>query len=240
MGQRFFIGTAGWSIASRYKDRFRQSGSQLERYAEVLRAVEINSSFYRPHRQETYERWAASVPEGFRFSVKVPKAITHERRLVDCEALFDEFLGQARGLGEKLGLLLVQLPPSLRFAPEIADSFLTAVRRETSMEIACEPRHASWFTADAGDLLASFRIARVAADPARQEGADQPGGWPGLVYMRLHGAPRIYYSDYTEGQLREIRQRMAAFHEAGAEVWCIFDNTAEGNALGNAMMLATP
>ncbi|HEY4193411.1 MAG TPA: DUF72 domain-containing protein, partial [Mesorhizobium sp.] len=145
--------------------------------------------------------------------------------------------GQAQGLGDRLGVLLVQLPPSLRFAPEVAEGFFAMLRGKTMVGIACEPRHASWFGTEADALLASHQIARVAADPARHEGAGQPGGWPGLAYFRLHGVPRIYYSDYGDERLREIRQRMAACHEAGAKVWCIFDNTAEGHALGNALTL---
>ena len=235
--QNYFIGTAGWSIASRYKDDFPQSGVHIERYSGRLHAVEINSSFYRPHRRETYERWAALVPDDFRFSVKMPRTITHQRRLVDCDGLLDAFLEQVQGLGDKLGVLLVQLPPSLRFVPEIAKGFFGALRRKTEVKIACEQRHESWFGADAEVLLASSRIARVAADPAKHEGADRPGGWPRLAYFRLHGSPRIYYSDYTPEQLNGIWQRLSALREAGMEVWCVFDNTAGGNALGNAMTL---
>ena len=76
-------GTAAWSIPKEHAAPFPVAGSHLERYGAVLNAVEINSSFYRPHRTTTYERWAASVPEDFRFAVKVPKAITHEHRLKD-------------------------------------------------------------------------------------------------------------------------------------------------------------
>ena len=235
--RKYFIGAAGWNIASRYKDQFPQSGFHIERYAGRLHAVEINSSFYRPHRRETYEGWATLVPADFRFSVKMPRTITHQRRLADCDSLLDEFLEQVEGLGDKLGVLLLQLPPSLRFAPETAKNFFDALRRKAVAKIACEPRHESWFGVGADTLLASFRIARVAADPAKFQGAGRPGGWPGLAYFRLHGSPRVYYSDYTAQQLHDIRQQLAALREAGAEVWCIFDNTAEGNALGNAMAL---
>src|SRR3954470_11987598 len=109
------IGTAAWSIPREHAAPFPVAGSHLERYAAVLNAVEINSSFYRPHRTATYERWAASVPEDFHFAVKIPKAITHERRLADVDDLLDRFLSEVSGLGPKLGPLLVQLPPSLSF-----------------------------------------------------------------------------------------------------------------------------
>ena len=94
-----FVGCAGWSIPRQHAGYFPAEGSHLERYARFLPAVEINSSFYRPHKPATYARWAASVPDGFRFAVKVPKAITHERRLTDCADLLDRFLGEVRRTG---------------------------------------------------------------------------------------------------------------------------------------------
>src|SRR5689334_3087872 len=117
------IGTAGWSVPTRYRANFPASGSQLEKYATQLTAAEINSSFYRPHRRTTYERWAASVPDNFRFAVKIPKAITHERRLRDAGELLNRFLSEVAGLGPKLGPLLVQLPPSLAYVDGVSDAF---------------------------------------------------------------------------------------------------------------------
>src|ERR1700760_3747408 len=96
------IGTAGWSIPKAQRERFGAGDSILARYAARLNAVEINSSFYRPHRPATYARWAAAVPQNFRFSVKLPKAITHERRLEDCGDLLDRFVAEVTGLGPKL------------------------------------------------------------------------------------------------------------------------------------------
>jgi len=229
------IGTAGWSIASRHAAHFPGADSHLERYARVLTAVEINSSFYRPHRRETYERWAGATPAGFRFSAKLPRAITHERRLAGCEAPLDRFLSEAGGLGGKLGVLLVQLPPGLRWS-ETAAAFLQLLRgRAENLPVAVEPRHASWADAGAEALLARHRIARVAADPPRFAGGDRPAGWPGLAYFRLHGSPEIYKSDYAQDRLATISMRLAAARAGGAEVWCIFDNTALGHALPNAL-----
>src|SRR3954465_6896167 len=106
------VGTAGWSIPTAAADRFPAEGSSLERYAAVFDAVEINSSFHRPHRRATYERWAQSVPADFRFSVKLPRTITHDAALAGCEALLNRFADEVSGLGDKLGALLVQLPPT--------------------------------------------------------------------------------------------------------------------------------
>jgi uncharacterized protein YecE (DUF72 family) len=233
-----WVGTAGWSVASRYASEIPRGGSHLMRYAGRLNAVEINSSFYRPHQRKTYERWARSTPPGFRFSVKVPKAITHEQRLADCDALLDRFAAEVTGLGDRLGVLLVQLPPKLAFEKGVADQFFRDVRQRFDTPIACEPRHASWFGPDVTGWLAERRVARVAADPARVAGAGEPGGWKGLAYYRWHGSPRIYYSDYDDGALAALRKRLDAQRECHVPTWCIFDNTALGAALGNAMALA--
>jgi uncharacterized protein YecE (DUF72 family) len=232
---QLFIGTAGWSIAARHAGAFPGESSQLERYAGRLDAVEINSSFYRPHKHETYERWAGAVPPGFRFSVKLPRLITHERRLAGCAEALDAFLGQVAGLGRKLGVLLVQLPPSLRYVPDVAGPFLRLLRERTGVRLACEPRHPSWFGPEAGELFERLDIARVAADPVPRGCIEGPGGWPGLVYHRLHGSPRIYYSDYPAGYLEALAGRLAAETASGADIWCVFDNTAQGHALDNAL-----
>ncbi|MFC7739592.1 DUF72 domain-containing protein, partial [Roseomonas sp. GCM10028921] len=123
-----YVGTAGWSIPKQHAADFDADGSHLERYARRLSAVEINSSFYRPHRPATYARWAASVPDGFRFSAKVPRTVTHDRRLKEAGELLQRFVGEVRALGDRLGPLLVQLPPSLRYEEEVADRFLAGFR----------------------------------------------------------------------------------------------------------------
>src|SRR6476646_4976005 len=110
---RMNLGTAGWTIPRQNASAFPEEGSSLERYAARLPVVEINSSFHRPHRVSTWQRWRDSVPATSRFSVKVPKSITHAANLKDCSVLLDAFLGEAGVLGNKLAVLLVQLPPKL-------------------------------------------------------------------------------------------------------------------------------
>jgi uncharacterized protein YecE (DUF72 family) len=235
--QAIRIGTAGWTIPRSVSDRLAGEGGHLARYARRLNAAEINSSFHRPHRPATYARWAECVPAAFRFSVKLPRAITHERRLVDCEEPFAAFLAEVAPLGGRLGPLLIQLPPSLAFDAEVADAFFSSVRERFAGPIACEPRHASWFDGQAEALLKAHEIARAAADPARADGADAPGGWPGLVYMRLHGSPRIYFSAYEPAYVRKLARSIGRYAESGSAVWCIFDNTGHGAALPNALAL---
>jgi uncharacterized protein YecE (DUF72 family) len=231
------VGCAGWSLPREVQPAFGEGASHLARYATRFPVAEINSSFHRPHKPSLYEKWAASVPEHFRFSAKVPKTITHERRLVGCEDLLDEFLGQVGSLGSKLACLLVQLPPSFAFDAALAASFLGRLRERFAGALAMEPRHASWFTPDADALLRDAQVARVLADPVRHDAGRWPGGWPQRVYLRLHGAPRVYYSSYERPVLEALATRLLQAQAEGAEVWCIFDNTASGAAAGNALEL---
>ena len=230
------IGTAGWGIASRYAAQFPPGGSHLERYARRMNAVEINSSFYKPHQRKTYERWAASTPAGFRFAAKLPKAISHENALAGCGDLLDRFVGDVTGLGDRSGVLLLQLPPKFAFDEAIFDRFLDELRARIATPVALEPRHATWFSADVDERLREYHVARVAADPAPVAASGDPGGWNGLAYFRWHGTPRTYYSDYDEAALAALRLRLgqSASH---VPTWCILDNTAAGAALGNAMAL---
>jgi uncharacterized protein YecE (DUF72 family) len=229
------IGTAGWSFPRTLED-FPAEGTGLERYAAVFNGVEINSSFYRPHQRKTYERWAASTPAGFRFAVKAPRTITHERRLADCGDLLNRFLDESGGLGDKLGPLLIQLPPSLKFDPDVVERFLAALRRATTAATVLEPRHSTWFEAPAEAALQTFEVARVAADPAVVPAAGTPGGWPGLTYRRLHGSPAMYKTSYDDGRLERVAEQMAGETEA-AQGWCVFDNTQFGAATTDALKL---
>ena len=237
MPSKIYIGTAGWSIPRAEKPHFPPGESLLARYAAVLPAVEINSTFYRPHRASTFERWAASVPRAFRFSVKIPSTITHDQRLGNSAALLKPFLADLAPLGSRLGCLLVQLPPSLAFDARVARAFFTVLRKRFDRGVALEPRHASWFGDRADRLLNDFEVARVAADPPRAEGDGEPGGWPGLAYFRLHGSPRIYYSSYEDNFLGALAEKLRALRRRRIPTWCIFDNTTLGAATGNALSL---
>jgi uncharacterized protein YecE (DUF72 family) len=236
MAGRIYIGTAGWTIPKAAAGRFHSAGTHLERYGRVLSCAEINSSFYRPHKPGTYEKWAASTGGEFRFSVKVPKLITHELRLRRPRAPFERFLMEARGLGDRLGPLLVQLPPSLEFNPRTASSFFAMVRERHDAAVAFEPRHPTWFTPRANELLERYLIARVAADPAVTADAAAPGGWPGLAYFRLHGSPRMYWSRYDAGYIDALARKISLIARS-TDVWCVFDNTAMGTAIENALEL---
>jgi uncharacterized protein YecE (DUF72 family) len=231
------IGTAGWVVPRVHAAAFAAEGSHLERYARVMNCVEINSTFYRPHQAKTFARWAGSVPEDFRFAVKAPKAVTHEAKLCNCGAALASFFSQLVSLGEKLGPVLVQLPPKQAFDEGLVREFFDTLRELYAGLVVVEPRHASWFGREPERLMREFEVARAMADPAAGSPlASEPGGWTGLRYFRLHGSPRKYWSEYSDEFLQGLAKRIVANGEAG-ETWVIFDNTAGSHALGDAMRL---
>ncbi len=223
------IATAAWSIPKKVADRFAQEGSGLARYASVFDGVEINSTFYRRHKTSTFARWAESVPDSFRFAVKIPKEITHTRAMKDIAEPFDTFLEDIAPLGEKRGPLLCQLPPSLAFEAEVLQTAFKVMRHAEDGPIVIEVRHKSWGTAEALDLLKNFAIDRVFADPAPVWPAEDFATPP--KYVRLHGKPKIYYSSYTDEEIRSLSKLLAR------DSWCVFDNTASGAAIENALSM---
>ncbi|WP_371261796.1 DUF72 domain-containing protein [Shinella sp. GWS1] len=160
-----FIATAAWSIPKTVAGRFPKTGSGLERYAAVFNGVEINSTFYRHHQKKTFVRWASAVLAHFLFAVKIPRDITHEARLRNIGPLFDVFVDEISVLEGKLGPLLCQLPPSLRFDAAEAEEAFSAMRRIFTGPLVLEPRHKSWASAPARVLLQKYAIGRVLADP---------------------------------------------------------------------------
>ena len=238
MPRRLLIGTAGWSIPRASAHRVDSDGTHLQRYARVFSCAEINSSFHRPHAPATYAKWAEATPEPFQFAVKLPRTITHDRALRRSRALLEQFLQETSGLGDRRGPLLVQLPPSQAFDARVAARFFSLFRSLYAGPAVCEPRHPTWFATAASALLVRHQVARVAADPPPVPGAEDPGGWPGLVYFRWHGSPRKYWSSYGGDRLSTLQRRLELVDPL-IDAWCIFDNTASGAALENAWLLHT-
>jgi uncharacterized protein YecE (DUF72 family) len=233
MPNRVRIGTAGWSIPRASAHHIAGDGTHLQRYSRVFGCAEINSSFHRPHAAATYAKWAASTPDDFQFAVKLPRAITHDQRLRRARVPLERFLDETAGLGQKRGPLLIQLPPSFAFDGRVVARFFDLVRARYEGPLVCEPRHATWFSTQANAMLVRYAIARVAADPPPAAGAEHPGGWDGLVYFRLHGSPRTYWSSYERPFLNALAATLRALPPA-IDAWCVFDNTATGAALENA------
>jgi uncharacterized protein YecE (DUF72 family) len=204
-----YIGTAGWSVPNSMRELFPQTGSHLQRYSSVFNAVEVNTSFYKDHLPKTYERWAQTVPEDFRFSVKLSKYFTHERCLNVSEADLILVLDSIFHLGDKLGALLVQLPPSLTLEAKTAPEGLQMMKR--------------------------YHLSKVFADPAPCPLPDQEALSSSPSYYRLHGSPEIYRSAYDLPFVSSISEEIKS--HPGSAAWCIFDNTTFGWSHENAYQL---
>jgi uncharacterized protein YecE (DUF72 family) len=234
MSQTFRIGTAAWGIPEACTSFFPSRGPLLERYSRRLNAVEINTSFYRDHKAMTYARWARSVPDDFRFAVKLNRRFTHEQRLTETSGLRETLAGISQ-LGAKFRVLLVQLPPSLDFDRRDATTFFEALRGLHSGRIALEARHEGWVCREAKRVLRANSIVEVIADPQvlpAPESKAEP--LADFAYYRLHGSPVIYRSPYSDAAMDQWLARIQS-HPA-PESWCVFDNTVLGFATENALL----
>ena len=223
------IATAAWSIPRTVAAAFPDEGSGLARYASVFDGVEVNSTFYRRHKTSTFERWAATTPEAFRFAVKIPREITHQHAMKNIRQPFVIFLQDISALGDKRGPLLCQLPPSLRFDLENFEAAFDTMRTLDQGPIVIEVRHKSWASEHAIALLQRYSIDRVLADPALVWPASDFRQQP--RYVRLHGKPKVYYSRYSDAEISAFSKLL------GSDSWCVFDNTASGAAIENALTM---
>ncbi|WP_281950877.1 DUF72 domain-containing protein [Nitrosophilus kaiyonis] len=227
-----YIGIAGWNIPKEYKNFFPNEGTHLERYSKIFNITEINRTFYSLPKKSTLEKWFNSTPENFKFSVKMPKKITHISKIQDIDSLQD-FLSYISILDNKLLSILVQLPPSLKYEENIAEKFFSNFRKSYNGYIALEARSSSWIEAE--ELLKFYKISTVAADPSRFDFDKKPGGWKDFSYYRLHGSPKIYYSEYDKNFLLNIAKTVKK--SKAKDTVIIFDNTASGAAIKNALEL---
>jgi uncharacterized protein YecE (DUF72 family) len=238
MMSKLLIGTASWVIPKN-ANAFPESGSHLERYSKVFNCVEINSSFYREHLKETYEKWAAVVPENFKFSVKLSRYFTQKQRLTDAGPHLRDILDGISGLGKKWGALLVQLPPSLDFDRKVSERFFDKLTNHTkNISVVIEPRHPSWGSDKAIKLLSKYSISKVLADPEPCKiSREARSKVESVRYLRLHGSPMIYKTLYPNSIIKRIAKSISEPICPAQETWCIFDNTAYGYATMNALEL---
>ena len=225
---RHWIGTSGWSYRNwrgGFYPKALKPGDWLGFYARSLSCVELNASFYRPPRESLLEAWAARTPPEFRFAVKAWRAITHFRRLRDCEALVADFFARIGRLGDKLGPVLFQLPPGFAADPARLDAFLGGL--PSGPRIALEFRDPSWHDAETyavleahGAAFCPFELAELRAP--RVVTAD-------FTYVRLHGRAARYRGCYGEAELAEWAAWLQAQLALGRDVYLFFDNTDDAD-----------
>jgi uncharacterized protein YecE (DUF72 family) len=230
------VGCSGW-VYKHWRGIFYPEGLPqkrwFERYAEEFDTVEINASFYRLPLASTFEGWRDKAPPGFHYAVKVNRFITHMKKLLDCEAEVDRFIALARPLGEKLGPLLYQLPPSLKLNLERLERFLE--RLPPDLTHVFEFRNKDWYVPDTYALLdrhgASFCV------------HDMPGSKTELVavgpiaYVRFHGGEGKYWGRYSDEGLLSWTDWVVEQTRSGRPVWCFFNNDIHGHAIQDARTL---
>ncbi len=237
MTGRVFIGTSGWNYDA-WRDDFYQGRPRkdwLRFCAERFSAIEVNATFYRLQSRETFRRWRDETPRDFRFAIKANRFLTHNKKLADPLPAIRLERERAAGLGDKLAVVLWQLPHNFHKHPERLENFAKSLGRWRQPRHTIEFRHESWFDADVAYCLRRHRIAVCQSDAA---------DWPlwdiittDWVYVRLHGHTLTYASDYSATQLKDWAEKIRRWRRRGFEVHVYFDNDAFGYAPSNALRL---
>ena len=232
---RVHVGTSGWSYEHWQGVLYPHGIPPRERLGHYLaryRTVELNSSYYRWPKDSAFASWRRRMPEGFLLSVKAPSLLTHVRRLYGPEAWMHRLSRGLARLGDRFGVLLVQLSPRMAFDYERLAYFLGCV--PPGMRTAFEFRHPSWHRDDVFALLE-----RHGAAYCVMSGAHLPcvlRATAGFVYVRLHGPDHghLYAGSYSDDDLRWWADRIREWDAAGREVFVYFNNDGGGNAVRNA------
>ncbi len=232
--QKIYIGCSGWNY-SHWQGVFYPEDvpkkKWLQFYATIFNTVEINATFYRQFKDSTYINWYNKVPQDFCYSVKMSKFITHIKRLTDVTDEVQRFITSASILKDRLGVILIQLPPSLTFDAVRVATFLSLL--PGNYRYAIEARHNSWVCDSSFSLLQKYNIAWCISDTA--------GRYPyyeaitaDFVYIRLHGSTRLYASNYSDNELSGWAEKIVGWDKT---IYCYFDNDFNAYAVYNAISL---
>ena len=233
------VGTSGWQYRH-WRGAFYPAGvpqrQWLEYYAARFPTVENNGTFYRLPARETFERWRDRTPGGFVMAVKASRYLTHVRRLREPADPVRRMLEAFAGLKEKLGPVLVQLPPDLRADPELLDEALAQF--PPGMNVAVEPRHPSWWSDQVRDVLTARGAALCWADRAGEPVTPlwRTAGWG---YVRFHEGAGRPWPRYSAAELKEWAARVAGEWPGKEQcVYAYFNNDQEGAAVRDAAAFA--
>lgn len=258
---KIWIGTSGFTYEhwrEIFYPRDLPQAKWLEFYSQHFSTVEINASFYHQMSRKIYEGWAKRTPDNFIFTVKGSRFITHIKRLKDCREPVERFLESVSGLGEKLGVILWQLPPRWVFDKLRLEEFLKLIspkevrpprRSDLTRNIrhAFEFRDSSWLNEQVYTLLKKHNCALVIQDSPSWPTAEvitadftphhfyQNGA--GFTYLRFHGNQSLYGSCYNKEELREWAEKIKKWQKNGLDVYAYFNNDAQGYAVRNAKEL---
>lgn len=237
---RLWIGTSGWSYrdwVGPFYPKGLASSKWFGHYCEHFRTVELNVTFYRIPTVKAVENWVKSSPEGFVFAIKMFRGITHIKKLRHAEALLDEFFDVAAHFGPKLEVILIQLPPSLKYEAARTREFFEALReKKAPYRYVVECRHPSWFQDDFFDLLRQYGISLCVADWGGPFPAHETLTAP-FLYVRFHGPAARYASLYSEEDMATAGRKIHEWLERGLDVYVYFNNDTHGYAIENARKL---
>ena len=230
----FYVGTSGWQY-SHWKRVFYpeqlKSKDWLKFYAQHLNTLELNVTFYRQVTPSTFQKWHETVPEHFCFSVKMSRFITHIKRLSVEEGSIHRFLKDAGLLGDKLGVVLIQLPPSLKYDHALITDFFALL--DPAFRYTVEARNKSFADDEFFSLLSERSIAWCMAESAGRYPYHEAVTAP-FIYVRLHGRTELYASNYSDEELHDLAAKIRGW---ARETYVYFDNDFGGYAVRNAITL---
>lgn len=235
-----YIGTSGWSYkhwSEIFYPKDMKPDKYLEYYITKFNCVELNSSFYHLPLKTTVTGWMNRTPETFRFCTKLNRFITHQLKLVNSEGALEKYFDVFESMKDRLGPVLIQLPPELSFDKPLIHGFLDLIKNQYSLyRFAIEVRHESWINDNFFDLLAQYGIAFVIADSGNQYPFYETVT-ADFVYLRFHGREQLYASDYSEADLKLYAGKIISWLDEDKEVWVFFNNDFHGFAINNAVRL---
>lgn len=232
-----YIGTSGWSYGDWADDVFYPydlpEKNWLEFYSEHFPTVELNTSFYHLPAAKTFINWRQRTPPNFLFSVKISRYLTHIKKLSEPKEPWQRFIKNARELREKLGPILVQLPPNFKVNQDKLNNLLKIIPEK--YKIALEVRDDSWFNKDIYQTLKRFNVALVNADS--QEWPTPDVTTADFIYVRMHGPVGLYDSKYSTAQLKKLAEKIKSWKKEKQEIYVYFNNDTKGYAVENAKKL---
>lgn len=237
---RFHVGTSGWSYkhwSGIFYPENVKPAKYLEYYLTNFDCVELNASFYYPPKITAVKGWVKRTPESFTFCPKMSRFITHLKRLADSESSLDIFFSVFKPMNARLGPILIQLPPGLKFDASLVTGFMDILKEKYNQyRFAIEVRHKSWISDTFFSLLENYKMAFVVADSGKRFPYYE-AVTTDFIYMRFHGNEKLYASDYAEWELKEYAAKINSWLIKDKETWCFFNNDFGGYAVSNAKKL---
>lgn len=233
-----FLGTSGWSYDDWIGPLYpKQSTPKLKYYSSIFSTVEIDSTFYAYPKKEMVEGWVKNSPIGFKFSPKLPRIITHEKKLEDVESYLSQFLDLIKPLSDadKLGAVLIQLPPSFKSQlVKLLENFLQSL--PSDIAFAVEFRDKSWEGKQVNHLLERYKVASVITDSPLEVETELTSDW---VFIRYHGRGRKIWYDYrySEEEIGVLAKKLEEIQNNSRIVYGYFNNHYGGNAVENALQM---